>query len=163
MDKNWTFDTLCLLLFQDFFLKLSIQFFICLNAKVITTKILLYRARFARLDQLVDVNVRSSMNGTGNKSKKGPDWQLGFLGGKKLLFQVVSNVRFFCRVSSDPKIMAPLFALVKQKERSRPPSRNHRTTQFPFYYSYNCTDNADGFFFGNEPQCLKFLKKVSSF
>lgn len=153
---NLIFDTLCTLLFQDFFLKLSIQ-------SLITTKILLYRPRFARLDQLVDVNVRSSMNGTGNKSKKGPDWQLGFLGGKKLLFQVVSNVRFFCRVSSDPKIMAPLFALVKQKERSRPPSRNHRTTQFPFYYSYNCTDGADGFFFGNKPQCLKFLKKVSSF
>ena len=157
MDKNWIFDTLCTLLFQDFFLKLSIQFFI-------TTKILLYRARFARLDQLVDVNVRSSMNGTGNKSKKGPDWQLGFLGGKKLLFQVVSNVRFFVEWAQRPENNGSIICFSKTKgTRSRPPSRNHRTTQFPFYYSYNCTDGADGFFFGNKPQCLKFLKKVSSF
>ena len=64
--------------------------------------------------------------------------------------------------------MAPLFALVKQKERGAAEIdhlvvEKSSKTQFPFYYSYNCTDGADGFFFGNKPQCLKFLKKVTSF
>ena len=76
-------------------------------------------ARFARAEK-IDRNASSPMNGTGNKSKKGPDWQLVFLGGKKLL-QVVSNVRFLGvpRGAHQKKIMAPLFALVvKQKDQA---------------------------------------------
>ena len=79
------------LLFQDFFPFVnSSTFFFRFECQIMA--FLYHYARFARAEK-IDRNASSPMNGTGNKSKKGPDWQLVFLGGKKLL-QVVSNVRF---------------------------------------------------------------------
>lgn len=117
---------------------------------------------------MVDVNARSSMNGTGNKSKKGPDWQLVFLGGKKLL-QVVSNVRFLVLATtrgSDPKNNGSIICFSKTKGTRG--SRDHLVveksskTQFPFYYSYNCWWCSDGFSL-QQTTVFEILSKKSHF